>query len=77
MTHPCPGCGKDVPDERRDLLGVETCVDCTPQKPRPKGYMVYDHKTGGVMETCSDEQHAKMSAHNDPSKDDDLEDFTP
>jgi RNA polymerase-binding transcription factor DksA len=31
--HKCPECGKPVPNERRELLGVDTCIDCTPQQP--------------------------------------------
>lgn len=30
-THACPTCGKETPNERQEILGVETCKDCTEQ----------------------------------------------
>lgn len=69
MTHKCPVCGIDVPDERRELLGVETCVKCTKQKPKPKGAMVYPHKTGGVLAICdTDEDYEAISKSANPRK---------
>ena len=41
MTHKCPKCGVDVPDERRDVLGVDTCIKCTRQKKKPIGTWDY------------------------------------
>jgi len=77
-THPCPSCGKPVPDEREELLGVRTCIACTRQPPKPRGVMIYDHKTAGALHVCrSEEEFRKIKGHNDPSKDGDLEDFTP
>jgi hypothetical protein len=45
----CPICGVEVPPERKELLGVETCVKCTPQRPKPKGVMEYGSKNCGVL----------------------------
>jgi hypothetical protein len=73
---PCPKCGKPFPEERRDL-GFGACIACTPQGERPLGVVVYDHKTGGVLEVCNRDQFEAIKSHNDPSKDKDLEDFTP
>ncbi len=39
--HSCPKCGVPVPDERWQLLGVEECTTCTPQKRKPRG--AYDY----------------------------------
>ena len=75
--HPCPKCGKPTPDERYQAIGVLTCCDCTPQKPRLLGVVVYDHKTGGVLELCNEDQFKAIKSHNDPSKDQDLVDFAP
>jgi len=75
--HPCPKCGKPTPDERYQIVGVLTCCECTPQKSRPLGAMIYSHKTGGVLELCNEEQLKAIKAHNDPSKDQDLVDFAP
>ena len=75
-THPCPKCGNETPSERYELLGVLTCINCTPQSPKAKGVVVYDHKTGGVLEVCNDDQFEKLKSHNDPSKDEDV-DFRP
>lgn len=40
-THRCPSCGCDVPNERRELLKVETCLKCTRQRKPPKGVWDY------------------------------------
>jgi len=48
-THKCPTCGRDVPDERLELLGTEYCIHCTTEKPPLLGIMEYGHKTGGVL----------------------------
>jgi len=76
-THACPTCGKQVPDERFEVVGDLRCIECTPQRPRAKGVMVYDHKTAGVLEICNDEQFQAIKSHNDPSKDEGMEDFKP
>ena len=47
--HKCPCCGCEVPDERFELLGVLTCLKCTPQKEKPLGIMEYAEKAGGVL----------------------------
>lgn len=75
--HPCPKCGQPTPDERYQIVGTLLCTTCTPQAPRLFGAMIYDHKTGGVLEVCNEEQFKAIKAHNDPSKDMDLEAFTP
>lgn len=49
MTHKCPCCECEVPDERFELLGVLTCLKCTPQKERLFGIMEYTQKSGGVL----------------------------
>lgn len=33
---PCPCCGRFVPQVRKDLLGVDTCKECTEQPKRVK-----------------------------------------
>lgn len=48
-THKCPVCGCDVPNERSELIGVETCIRCTPQRPRPLGVVEYAEKAGGIL----------------------------
>jgi formylmethanofuran dehydrogenase subunit E len=37
----CPICGQEVPPERVELLGVTTCIKCTPQRPPPIGAWDY------------------------------------
>jgi hypothetical protein len=67
QTHKCPKCQADVSDERRDILGVETCAKCTPQKPKYKGVMAYCHKTGGLLDICeTEEQYQAMKRTADP-----------
>jgi hypothetical protein len=39
--HRCPNCHALVSNERRELLGTEACIDCTPQKKRPIGAWDY------------------------------------
>jgi len=39
--HYCPHCHVLVSDERLELLGIEECKDCTPQKKRPIGTWDY------------------------------------
>jgi hypothetical protein len=56
----CSECDNEFPDERHDLLGVATCISCTPQAPKPLGVMIYDHKSGGVMETIDDPELFKQ-----------------
>jgi predicted amidophosphoribosyltransferase len=66
-THKCPKCQADVPDERLELLGVETCAKCTKQKPRYKGVMAYGHKTGGLLDICdTEDQFRSMKGTADP-----------
>lgn len=60
----CLKCGRPMPAERLEL-GFPNCKDCTPQG-KPKGIMVYSHKTAGVLETVSNEevfQRMKSSAN--------------
>ena len=42
--HKCPHCGAMVPDERSELLGIDECINCTPQKRPPIG--VWDYPEG-------------------------------
>jgi hypothetical protein len=52
-----------MPAERLEL-GLETCMECSP-KGKPRGVMVYSHKTGGVLEITESEeafQELKRSA---------------
>jgi hypothetical protein len=50
----CLKCGKPMPAERAEL-GLHRCSACTPQS-KPKGVMVYSHKTGGFLETTDNEE---------------------
>lgn len=34
-THPCPTCSKPTPTARKEILGVDTCPDCTDLGPMP------------------------------------------
>lgn len=43
----CARCGRPMPAERLEF-GLTRCKECSPQG-RPKGVMVYDHKTAGVL----------------------------
>lgn len=45
-THACPTCGKDTPDLRMELLGVETCKDCTVQPTLPSLEDALDLRAG-------------------------------
>jgi hypothetical protein len=75
MTHRCPECNADVPDERRELLGVDTCAKCTPQRAKPRGVMAYSHKTAGVLDICeTDSEFWAMKGIAEPEYVDDLED---
>ena len=49
----CRKCGKPMPAERLEF-GYPDCMGCTPQA-KPKGVMVYSHKTGGVLDITTDE----------------------
>ena len=42
--HPCPHCGAPVSNERSELLGIDECIACTPQKRPPIG--VWDYPEG-------------------------------
>ena len=53
----CPRCGKPMPMERL-VLGLDKCKDCSP-KGRPKGIMIYSHKTGGTLSVIEDEETFK------------------
>jgi len=55
-VHPCPACGKSTFDLRIELLGVVTCVQCTPQPTVVYGLMDYSHKTGGVLQIINDKK---------------------
>tara|TARA_R110002020_G_scaffold347796_3_gene561467 strand:- start:1281 stop:1526 length:246 start_codon:yes stop_codon:yes gene_type:complete len=51
------GCGRKVEDIRIDF-GYRICAACAhegPDVPRPKGRMVYGHKTAGEIEILSAE----------------------
>jgi|TARA_R100001163_G_scaffold51150_1_gene38557 hypothetical protein len=51
------GCGKPV-EEVRVEFGYKICAACAhsgKDVPRPKGRMVYSHKTGGEIEILSEE----------------------
>lgn len=50
----CEKCKKAMPAERLEL-GLKTCMECSP-KGRPKGVMVYSHKTGGVLDITDNEE---------------------
>ena len=50
------GCGLPI-EEARLELGMKICKACAfsgPDVPRPKGRMVYGHKTAGEIEIMSD-----------------------
>lgn len=49
METGCAKCGKPMPIERLEL-GFPNCKECTPQN-KPFAFMVYSHKTGGILET--------------------------
>lgn len=57
-TIKCPVCGVDVPVERRELLGVSTCVKCT---------------KGGRPPSANDVKLAESSTCNAWIRDKDLE----
>ncbi|HYF48370.1 MAG TPA: hypothetical protein VEJ63_03140 [Planctomycetota bacterium] len=38
---PCSACGQPMPIERKELLGVTTCIKCTKQKKKPIGAWDY------------------------------------
>jgi len=40
-TIPCSKCGKPMPIERKELLGVTTCIQCTKPKKPPIGVWDY------------------------------------
>jgi hypothetical protein len=52
------GCGNPIPQERR-ALGFKYCVQCAERmnKPKMRGRMVYEHKTGGYIEVMSAESY--------------------
>jgi hypothetical protein len=41
---PCTSCHELMPRERKELLGVTTCIKCTRQKKKPLG--VWDYPEG-------------------------------
>jgi len=51
--HTCPKCGSEVDDERRELLGIDLCIRCTPQHGL-WGIMDFSHKTAGVLMLVED-----------------------
>jgi hypothetical protein len=54
-THIYCGCGSVVEDPRAEL-GLKICKSCAftgPDVPRPRGRMVYGHKTAGEIEILS------------------------
>lgn len=59
----CSKCGKPMPAERLEL-GLSKCKDCSP-KGKPKGIMVYGHKTGGVLETVDEQVFKEMKGSSD------------
>jgi len=53
----CVNCGREV-EEARVEFGFKNCSVCAhsgADVPRPKGRMVYSHKTGAEMEILSEE----------------------
>jgi len=44
QTIPCSNCHKPMPLERKEILGVTTCIQCTKQKKPPVG--VWDYPEG-------------------------------
>jgi hypothetical protein len=50
----CAKCGRPMPAERQEL-GFPCCKECSPQG-RPKGVVVYSHKTAGVLELVYSEE---------------------
>lgn len=58
--HPCPTCGVSVPDERLELLGIRTCVHCTPQRPKLKGVMEYESKSVATLVLCETDQQFRQ-----------------
>jgi hypothetical protein len=37
----CSACGEPMPEERKELLGVTTCIKCTKPKKKPIGTWDY------------------------------------
>ena len=58
--HSCPSCGKEVSDERKELLGMDTCPNCTIQPNSPLGVMDYSSKQAGVLMLISDPKMFRM-----------------
>ena len=52
------GCGSPMPLERKEL-GFNYCISCADKinKPKKRGRMVYEHKTGGYIEVLSAESY--------------------
>ncbi len=52
------GCGSPMPLERKEL-GFNYCISCADKINRPKtrGRMVYEHKTGGYIEIMSNDSY--------------------
>lgn len=62
------GCGKPVEDERVSLLNSRICASCAQatQKnwEKPKGAMIWGHKTGAEIQILSPEQFANFRKYN-------------
>ena len=63
-------CGNTIEGERANL-GLTSCKPCAfrrPDVPRPKGIMVYGHKTAGVCQVVSAENFSDYRRLNPYSK---------
>ena len=62
-TTGCRKCGRPMPAGRLEF-GYEDCAACTPQG-KPRGVMVYEHKTGGWCEPVNEDVFREMKTGND------------
>jgi hypothetical protein len=65
----CATCTLPIEDERLEVLPTTlVCISCAQlgaqQKSRPKGVMVFGHKTGGYIQIISEETHKDWKKYN-------------
>lgn len=62
------GCGDAVEMERVALLNSRICANCAQQTQKnwqkPKGVMLYGHKTGAEIQVLNNEQFANFRKYN-------------
>jgi hypothetical protein len=62
------GCGKCVEDERVTLLNSRICAACAQMTQKnwqkPKGVMIYGHKTGAEIQVLTPEQFINHRKYN-------------